>query len=145
MTLQVKGLSHLTFICKDLEKTAAIFQDVLGANEIYCSGDKKFSLAKEKFFRLADIWIAIMEGESIEKTYNHVALRVNADELEQFAAKIRAYGLTILKDRKRNEAEGKSLYFYDYDNHLFELHTGDLETRLAFYQLQQDSVIKHVP
>jgi fosfomycin resistance protein FosX len=24
-------------------------------------------------------------------------------------------------------------YFYDYDNHLFELHTGTLEERLARY------------
>ncbi len=29
--------------------------------------------------------------------------------------------------------EGHSLYFYDHDNHLFELHTGTLEERLARY------------
>jgi hypothetical protein len=31
------------------------------------------------------------------------------------------------------EGEGMSLYFYDYDNNLFELHTGTLEQRLARY------------
>jgi hypothetical protein len=29
--------------------------------------------------------------------------------------------------------EGHSLYFYDYDNHMFELHTGTLEERLTRY------------
>lgn len=29
--------------------------------------------------------------------------------------------------------EGQSLYLYDFDNHLFELHTGTLEQRLALY------------
>jgi len=29
--------------------------------------------------------------------------------------------------------EGRSIYFYDHDNHLFELHTGNLEERLARY------------
>jgi hypothetical protein len=31
------------------------------------------------------------------------------------------------------EGEGQSLYFYDFDNHLFELHTGTLAQRLARY------------
>ena len=33
----------------------------------------------------------------------------------------------------RVEGEGSSLYFHDWDNHLFELHTGTLETRLERY------------
>ncbi|EIW18957.1 lactoylglutathione lyase-like lyase [Pelosinus fermentans DSM 17108] len=32
------------------------------------------------------------------------------------------------------EGEGRSLYFYDYDNHLFELHTGTLTERLKRYK-----------
>lgn len=47
--------------------------------------------------------------------------------------KIETLGIEILKGRPRKQAEGQSLYFYDYDNHLFELHTGDLETRLEYY------------
>ncbi len=35
--------------------------------------------------------------------------------------------------RSRVEGEGRSLYFYDYDNHLFELHTGTLFQRLQKY------------
>lgn len=138
MSLQVKGLSHITFVCKDLEKTAHMLRSVLGAKEIYCSGDKTFSISKEKFFQVAGIWIAIMEGAPIEKTYNHIAFQVKNEELDEFETKVRSFGLTILPGRKREGAEGRSLYFYDYDNHLFELHTGDLRTRLHLYNEKQE-------
>jgi catechol 2,3-dioxygenase-like lactoylglutathione lyase family enzyme len=133
MTLQIKGLSHITFVCKDLEKTAEMFKGVFGVQEVYASGDNTFSISKEKFLQVAGIWIAIMEGEPVEQTYNHVAFQVDEKELDEFEAKVRSFDLTILTGRKREGAEGKSLYFYDYDNHLFELHTGDLNTRLEYY------------
>ena len=41
--------------------------------------------------------------------------------------------LKSMPDRGRIKGEGKSVYFYDYDNHLFELHTGTLDERLASY------------
>ncbi|MBV8802178.1 MAG: FosX/FosE/FosI family fosfomycin resistance hydrolase [Gammaproteobacteria bacterium] len=133
MTLQVKGLSHITFVCKNLEKTAKMFKGIFGAQEIYCSGNKPFSISKEKFLQVCDIWIAIMEGESVDRTYNHIAFRINDEELDEFETRIRSFDLTILPGRKRENAEGRSLYFYDYDNHLFELHTGNLHTRLEYY------------
>ena len=138
MSLQVKGLSHITFVCKDLEKTAQIFKSIFDAKEVYYSGDKTFSISKEKFLQVAGIWIAIMEGNPVEKTYNHVAFQVSDEELEEFKARVRSFGLTILPGRKREGAEGRSLYFYDYYNHLFELHTGDLKTRLHLYNEKQE-------
>jgi fosfomycin resistance protein FosX len=134
MDLKIKGISHITFICQDLEKTALMFKTLFNAEEIYSSGDKTFSTAKEKFLKVAGLWIAIMEGNPVEKTYNHLAFEVNAEDLPKFEAKILALGLTLLPGRKREKSEGDSLYFYDYDNHLFELHSGNLETRLSFYQ-----------
>ena len=138
MNLQIKGLSHITFICKDIERTAKMFKGVFGAEEVYCSGNKTFSISREKFLQVANIWIAIMEGEPVEKTYNHIAFQVNNKELEEFEAKVLSFGLTILPGRKREDAEGRSLYFYDYDNHLLELHTGDLRTRLHLYNEKQE-------
>lgn len=138
MNLQIKGLSHITFICKDLEKTAQMFKSVFGAEEVYSSGDKTFSISKEKFFQMAGIWIAVMEGEAVEKTYNHIAFQVADDMLDEFEIKARSFDLTILPGRKRKGAEGRSIYFYDYDNHLFELHTGDLKTRLHLYNQEQE-------
>ncbi len=41
-----------------------------------------------------------------------------------------------LAGEPKSMTEGRSLYFYDYDNHLFELHSGTLEQRLARYALK---------
>lgn len=131
--MKIKNLSHITLVCKNLEKTAHFLKTLLGAEEIYSSGDKTFSIAKEKFFIIAGIWFAIMEGPEVKKTYNHIAFSVNEEDLPQFEKKIKELKLTLVPARPHKPQEGKSLYFYDYDNHLFELHTGDLKSRLQFY------------
>jgi fosfomycin resistance protein FosX len=41
--------------------------------------------------------------------------------------------------RGRVAGEGRSLYFYDDDNHLFELHTGTLAERLERYARGKDA------
>ncbi len=41
-----------------------------------------------------------------------------------YLKRIENLGLEIKAGRKRVIGEGNSIYFYDYDNHLFELHTG---------------------
>ncbi len=81
-----------------------------------------------------DLWIAVMEGEVIEKSYNHIAFKIDESDYEIYLKKIENLGLKINAGRKRVIGEGNSIYFYDYDNHLFELHTGTLETRLLRYQ-----------
>jgi catechol 2,3-dioxygenase-like lactoylglutathione lyase family enzyme len=130
------GISHITLICKDIEKSALLFSSLFNAKELYSSGQQTFSLSKEKFFVLGNTWFALMEGSSIERSYNHIAFHVTEKELLRCTTQIQLLGLDILPGRPRHEREGTSLYFYDYDNHLFELHTGDLATRLAFYESQ---------
>lgn len=130
----IEGLSHLTFIVRDLEKMGRIVTEVLGGEEVYSSGDKTFSTSREKFFEVGGLWIAIMEGESLPtRTYNHVAFKVSDEQLETAKAAIALLGLDVKPPRPRVDGEGQSLYFHDYDNHLFELHTGTLEERLARY------------
>ena len=130
----IEGLSHLTFIVRDLDKMSRIITDVLGGEEIYSSGENTFSVSKEKFFTAGGLWIAIMEGESLpSRTYNHVAFRVTEAELAKAQSAVEKLGLDIRPPRTRVDGEGQSLYFHDYDNHLFELHTGTLEERLRRY------------
>lgn len=130
----IQGLSHLTFIVRDLEKMGQIITEVLGGEEVYSSGDETFSTSREKFFVVGGLWIAIMEGESLpSRTYNHVAFKVSDEQLEKAKAAIERLGLDVKPPRPRVDGEGQSLYFHDYDNHLFELHTGTLEERLQRY------------
>jgi fosfomycin resistance protein FosX len=130
----ITGLSHVTFIVQDLARAAALLLDALDAREVYESGDRTFSLSREKFFLLGDLWLCLMEGEPPkERSYAHVALEVPAEELDGYRARLASAGAEIRPDRTRIGAEGQSVYFYDFDNHLFELHAGNLGARLTGY------------
>jgi catechol 2,3-dioxygenase-like lactoylglutathione lyase family enzyme len=130
----IAGLSHITFIVRDLERMTAILRGVFDAREVYSSGRETFSVAREKFFEIGDLWIAIMEGEPLpSRTYNHIAFKIDEAEFDQYMAKIKSLGLEMHPPRARVAGEGRSIYFYDDDNHLFELHTGTLAERLERY------------
>jgi fosfomycin resistance protein FosX len=130
----IAGLSHMTFVVRDLERMTRILIGIFGAREVYASGEEAFSVAREKFFQVGDLWIAVMEGEPLpSRTYNHVAFKIEDVEFEACEAKIKAMGLEMRPPRPRVPGEGRSLYFYDDDNHLFELHTGTLAERLERY------------
>jgi catechol 2,3-dioxygenase-like lactoylglutathione lyase family enzyme len=90
--VSIEGISHITFIATDLERTANLLCTGLGATQVYDSAGKNFSVS------------------------------------------LRALGVEIQPSRPRVEGEGQSLYFYDFDNNLFELHTGTLEQRLERYK-----------
>ncbi len=130
----IQGLSHITFVVSDLDKMETLLTTVLDARKIYDSGQKKFSLSKERFFDIGGLWIAIMEGDALSaKTYNHVAFKISSDEYADRLKRIKSLGLDVREGRTRVEGEGQSIYFYDYDNHMLELHTGTLEERLQRY------------
>ncbi|MDI1269441.1 MAG: FosX/FosE/FosI family fosfomycin resistance hydrolase [Polaromonas sp.] len=132
--MPVQGVSHITFIVRDLDRMALFLCEGLGAKEVYDSKARNFSLSREKFFMLGDTWLAAMEGDPpAERSYRHLALKVEASELPGFASRLRAIGAEVRPARPRVPGEGQSLYFYDFDNHLFELHTGTLEERLRQY------------
>ena len=130
----VEGISHMTFIVQDLDRMEAILCQILGAEKVYDSGDTSFSLSRERFFLVAGQWIAIMEGEALPaRSYNHVAFKIAETDYDDCLLRIRDLGLELREGRSRVEGEGRSIYFYDHDNHMFELHTGTLDQRLKRY------------
>jgi catechol 2,3-dioxygenase-like lactoylglutathione lyase family enzyme len=134
----IEGLSHITFIVRDLDLMEEILVSVLGVRKVYDSGDDTFSVSRERFFLAggepAPVWLAIMEGESLPaRTYNHVAFKISEDDFPACLERVRALGLEVREGRSRVEGEGRSVYFHDHDNHLFELHTGTLAERLKRY------------
>ncbi len=131
--MSVQGISHVTFVVSDLERMATLMCDGLGAQKVYDSLGKNFSLSREKFFLLGGVWLAAMEGQQSDRSYRHIAFKVTEMELPIFEARLRLLGVEIQPPRTRVEGEGHSLYFYDFDNNLFELHTGTLQQRLDRY------------
>lgn len=133
----IEGISHITFIVKNLELATKFFKEIFEAEEVYSSGDDTFSISREKFFMIGGQWIAIMEGESLpSRTYNHIAFKISEADFETYQARIQQLGVDFKPPRPRVEGESKSLYFYDFDNHLFEIHTGTLSQRLERYNMK---------
>ncbi|WP_027161297.1 FosX/FosE/FosI family fosfomycin resistance hydrolase [Mesorhizobium sp. WSM1293] len=136
----IEGLSHMTFIVRDLEQMTEILEGVFDAREVYVSDARQFSLSPEKFFLIGDIWVAIMEGEPLpERSYNHIAFKIDDADFDRYAERIGRLGLDMRPPRPRVEGEGRSIYFYDEDNHMFELHTGTLNERLARYARRSEA------
>lgn len=130
----IKGISHITLIVRDLDKTTTFLQTIFDAKEVYSSGEKQFSLSREKFFLIGDLWLCIMEGEALtERSYNHIAFQIADADYDLYRSKVLASGVELRPERPRVEGEGRSIYFYDFDSHLFELHTGTLAQRLERY------------
>lgn len=136
----IEGLSHITFIVGDLDRASRFMEEIFDAEAVYFSGDDTFSLSREKFYMVAGIWIALMEGEPLsERTYNHVALKISETSYNEYEARLQSAGVDFHQSRPRVPGEGRSLYFYDHDNHLFELHTGTLDDRLKAYHSHKDT------
>jgi len=133
----ISGISHITFIVKDLERSSLFFTKIFDAEEVYSSGNNTFSLSREKFFLIGNTWICLMEGQEggspIARTYNHIAFKIDEGDIDDYIARIKDMRAEIRPQRPRIAGEGHSIYFYDFDNHLFELHTGTLPERLACY------------
>jgi catechol 2,3-dioxygenase-like lactoylglutathione lyase family enzyme len=130
----IEGLSHMTFIVRDLDRMGQILQTILGAKEVYSSGAETFSTSPEKFFLIGDLWVAIMQGESLpSRTYNHIAFKIDDGDIDTCIERIASLNLSFKPPRPRVKGEGRSIYFYDDDNHLFELHSGTLAERLERY------------
>ena len=58
-------INHITFICQDIERSAALFCDLFQAVEVYSSDGKNFSLSQEKFLLIDNLWIALMQGAQL--------------------------------------------------------------------------------
>lgn len=134
----IHGLSHMTFVVRSLDRMEEILRTVLDARKVYDSGDTTFSIAKERFFLIGTgpdpVWVAVMEGEPLPtRTYNHVAFHMADADWDERLSRIRSLGLDVREGRSRVPGEGRSIYFHDDDNHLFELHTGTLAERLQRY------------
>lgn len=141
-TMAIRGISHLTFLARDIDRTAALLCKGLGAEEVYDSKERNFSLTREKFFVLGGVWLAYMEGTPTERSYRHVAFEVEEAALPRYEDSLRKLGVEVKPPRPRVDGEGLSLYFYDDDNNLFELHTGTLVQRLARYAQDARAAIR---
>ncbi|WP_409274866.1 metallothiol transferase FosB [Neobacillus sp. SCS-31] len=130
--MAIKGLNHFLFSVSDLERSLAFYRDVFGARTLV----KGRSTA---YFDLAGMWLALnvekdVPRNEIRESYTHVAFSVDEADFDGMVERLKQLGVEILPGRERDERDKRSVYFVDPDGHKFELHTGTLEDRLAYYR-----------
>lgn len=120
----LKSISHVALTVKDPARTAKLFQDLFGARVLERKDDDGHL---ETFVRLGDAWFVLV-GAQVERkrTGDHVAFHATPDILEATAVKLEAMGREFIRARGNT-----ALYFFDYDDHVFELETHDLDKELG--------------
>jgi catechol 2,3-dioxygenase-like lactoylglutathione lyase family enzyme len=119
----LQSISHVALVVKDPVRTAALFQDLFSARAIQRKDDEGHL---ETFVRLGGTWFVLV-GAPAERarTGDHIAFHATPEILEATLAKLQAMGREFIRARSN-----KSLYFFDYDDHVFELDTEDIDKEL---------------
>jgi catechol 2,3-dioxygenase-like lactoylglutathione lyase family enzyme len=120
----LEAISHIALVVKDPARTAALFHDLFGARTVEREDEDGHH---EIFVSLGGIWIVLV-GAPVERarTGDHIAFRATPENLEATAAKLKAMGREFMWARSN-----RALYFFDYDDHVFELDTEDVDEALG--------------
>jgi fosfomycin resistance protein FosX len=120
----IDSISHIALVVKDPTRTAALFRELFGARAIERE-DEDGHL--ETFVKLGGTWIVLV-GAPVQRarTGDHIAFRASPEILEATVAKLQTMGREFLRARSN-----QALYFFDYDDHVFELDAEDLDEELG--------------
>ena len=120
----IESLSHIALVVKDPARTAALFRDLFSARAVERQ-DEEGHL--ETFVRLGGTWIVLVAAPvQRTRTGDHIAFRATPEILEATVAKLQAMGREFIRARA-----DKALYFFDYDDHVFELDAEDIDQELG--------------
>jgi catechol 2,3-dioxygenase-like lactoylglutathione lyase family enzyme len=121
----IRGINHVTFAVRDLERAFAFYTGVLGLRPVA-------RWPKGAYLLAGDLWVALVADRNADGSsspdYSHVAFTVEPADFEALALHVRESGAEIWRE---NRSEGASLYFTDPDGHRLELHASGLAERLA--------------
>jgi catechol 2,3-dioxygenase-like lactoylglutathione lyase family enzyme len=120
----LEGINHIALIVRDPSKTAKLFSDLFDSRVVSrVDGDGH----DETFVQVGAIWFVLVEGEvERPKTGDHIAFSVSTPSLMACMEKLKAMNHEFILARANT-----ALYFFDYDDHVFELATTDLDAELA--------------
>ena len=110
------SISHVALVVTDPARTAALFHDLFSAKVVERKDDE---LHLETFARLGGTWIVLVAGP-VQRTRSgdHIAFRATPEILEATVAKLQAMEREFIRARSN-----RALYFFDYDDHVFEFDT----------------------
>jgi catechol 2,3-dioxygenase-like lactoylglutathione lyase family enzyme len=120
----LESISHIALVVRDPARTAALFHDLFSARVVEREDDDGHL---ETFVRLGGIWIVLV-GAPVERarTGDHIAFHATPEILEATATRLQAMGREFIRARS-----DRALYFFDDDDHVFELDAEDLDKELG--------------
>jgi fosfomycin resistance protein FosX len=120
----LNSIGHIALIVTDPNRTALLFETLFGAKSVRRIDDDGHD---ELFINLGGTWFLLAEA-NVERTRtgDHIAFHVDKADLVATAEKLKSMSMEFILARSNT-----SLYFFDYDNHVFELDTTDLNSELG--------------
>ncbi len=113
-------ISHIALTVKDPRRTLSLFQELFGPVTVVQKEDDGHD---ETLVRLGGIWFVLVKADvDRSRTGDHIAFSVSKVELQELSDKLRKMDLEFFLARSDT-----AIYFFDYDNHVFELDTTDLD------------------
>jgi catechol 2,3-dioxygenase-like lactoylglutathione lyase family enzyme len=120
----LESLSHIALVVNDPARTASLFHDLFSARVTERTDDDGH---QETFIKLGGAWIVLVAAPiQRARTGDHIAFHATPEVLEATAAKLQAMGREFIRARSNS-----ALYFFDYDDHVFELDTEDIDKELG--------------
>ena len=120
----LKSISHIALVVTDPERTALLFATLFAAKTVRRVDADGHN---ETFINLGNTWFLLAKAAvERQRTGDHIAFHVTKADLLAIAGKLKAMNLEFILARSDT-----SLYFFDYDNHVFELDTTDVGVELA--------------
>jgi catechol 2,3-dioxygenase-like lactoylglutathione lyase family enzyme len=120
----LQSISHVALVVKDPARTAALFQDLFDARMVQRQDDEGHL---ETFVKLGGAWIVLV-GAPVQRarTGDHIAFQATPDIIEATVAKLEKMGREFVRARSN-----RALYFFDYDDHVFELNTENIDEEIG--------------
>jgi hypothetical protein len=117
-------IGHIALIVKDSSRTATMFKDLFDAKIVV---RKDADGHEETFVKLGRTWFVLVQAEVVRpRSGDHIAFSVSKSTLADTAEKLKRLNIEFFLARSDT-----ALYFFDFDNHVFELDTTDLDAELA--------------
>jgi catechol 2,3-dioxygenase-like lactoylglutathione lyase family enzyme len=118
------AIGHIALMVKDSSRTAALFKDLFGAAIVV---RKDVDGHEETYVKLGRTWFVLVQAAvDRPRSGDHIAFSVSKSTLLEAAENLKRMSMEFFLARSDT-----ALYFFDYDNHVFELDTTDLDRELA--------------
>src|ERR1041385_1186664 len=120
----ITGLNHLTLAVSDLERSVAFYSELLGFSV-------RMRGPSSAYLESGTLWLALVLDPTGRRgplpEYSHCAFSIAPSALRLLTDRLTVAEVVRWQDTEHSD----SFYFLDPDGHKLELHSGDIQSRLA--------------